>query len=315
MEKRTEKHTQNQKLVRDQKEKAMALVTLVEKQAYAQCVTEKRHASEHEREMRECGDADQECPLCRGLGFLRADMPVDNPEFGKLVPCECTVAARSTHQRVHLEEISGLLPHERALSLDDLVERCNDTPEMIRIVRRFGQWPTGILTLWGECGNGKTLCLQALANHFRDGRQWVSVYTRFKDLVDWIRAGNKNDVTEDAHERYERLKAAQFLAIDEIDKTKMNEYAHEFRTALFDDRYRLALEKTHFTALACNDDPADLPGYIFDRLRDGRFGENAIFHNSDSSMRPSLIPNLYTPTLEDEDKDQLASVQRPEHFC
>jgi DNA replication protein DnaC len=268
---------------------------------YKTQMVENVHTASQERESRERGDADPDCPLCKGLGVLREQRPIDDARFGKLAPCECTVAARSVRRRAHLEEVSGLLPHERALSLDDLVERCDDTPEMIRVVRRFGQWPSGILTLWGECGNGKTLCLQALANHFRDGRQWVSVYARFKDLVDWIRAGNSTDATEDARERYERLKTARFLAIDEIDKVRMTEFAHEFRTALLDDRYRLALEKSHFTALACNDDPAELPEYIFDRLRDGRFGENAIFHNGDKSMRPSLIPDFYAPTLEDED--------------
>ena len=29
------------------------------------------------------------CQLCNGLGWLRQDLPVGHPEFGKLVKCDC----------------------------------------------------------------------------------------------------------------------------------------------------------------------------------------------------------------------------------
>ncbi len=33
-----------------------------------------------------------ECPLCRGLGYVRDDVPVGHPHFGKLFPCRCKLA-------------------------------------------------------------------------------------------------------------------------------------------------------------------------------------------------------------------------------
>src|SRR5512141_2883957 len=28
------------------------------------------------------------CPICHGAGFLRRDVPVDHPDFGRAIPCE-----------------------------------------------------------------------------------------------------------------------------------------------------------------------------------------------------------------------------------
>ncbi|MBK5109091.1 MAG: hypothetical protein JJE12_13215, partial [Anaerolineales bacterium] len=42
---------------------------------------------------------DPECPHCGGLGYLRADVPVGDPDFGKIVTCTCRHAQVS--QQVH----------------------------------------------------------------------------------------------------------------------------------------------------------------------------------------------------------------------
>ena len=35
------------------------------------------------------------CPNCLGAGYLRYDVPVDDPRFGELIVCECTRAELS----------------------------------------------------------------------------------------------------------------------------------------------------------------------------------------------------------------------------
>src|SRR5262245_45724320 len=35
------------------------------------------------------GVGDPDCPHCHGLGYLREDVPVGHPQFGKLQPCTC----------------------------------------------------------------------------------------------------------------------------------------------------------------------------------------------------------------------------------
>src|SRR5262245_14836797 len=35
------------------------------------------------------GAGDPDCPHCHGIGYLRDDVPVGHPNFGKLTPCTC----------------------------------------------------------------------------------------------------------------------------------------------------------------------------------------------------------------------------------
>ena len=32
---------------------------------------------------------DPNCPICEGIGYLRMDLPIDHPDFGKLEMCTC----------------------------------------------------------------------------------------------------------------------------------------------------------------------------------------------------------------------------------
>lgn len=218
------------------------------------------------------------------------------------VRCE---TCHSMRFQVRLAAASGLLPDELALSLDDVAVNGPDTAHMVRMARAFAREPWGIWTLWGSYGNAKTLVLQALVNEFRR-RGEPAVYMRFGDLLEWIRAGYRPDAGDDARERYRRLAEVRLLAIDEVDKPRLTEYATEFQTTLLDDRWRYGVEAAtdvrRHTLLALNHDPAELPGHIYDRLRDGRFGcflEDAdtgaevwfpgITRNMDESMRPAMV--------------------------
>jgi DNA replication protein DnaC len=176
---------------------------------------------------------------------------------------------------------------ELALSLDDVIGRDGDTRAMIDSVRQAMDWPGGFWTVWGGVGNGKTLILMAVINELRESRGLVGAYVRFKDLLDYIRAGF-DDVTGEGSERqrYEFLRGVDVLAVDEVDKVRLTEYTWEFRTAFFDDRYRMAITGRALTLFAMNSDPAELPDDIYDRMRDGRF---TIHHNSDTSFRPAMV--------------------------
>ena len=37
-------------------------------------------------------EASEPCPLCGGLGYVRDNVPIEHPNFGKLFPCRCKVA-------------------------------------------------------------------------------------------------------------------------------------------------------------------------------------------------------------------------------
>lgn len=212
---------------------------------------------------------------------MRIDVPVGHPDFGKLVPCQCQQSEYRTRRLQRLAKISGMLPEEMVITLDDVIERDGDTARMVEVAREFIADPYGFLTLWGGVGNGKTLVLYGIVNALRDqGRE--AAYVRFKDLLDFIAGGFKDD---SERRRYEFLKGVEVLAIDEVDKARLTEYRAEVRAAFLDDRYRLAWAGRAVTLFAMNDNPADFPPDIYDRLRDGRF---VIVGNQDASVRPAL---------------------------
>jgi hypothetical protein len=242
------------------------------------------------------------CPACDGSGWVERHDGYLGLDHVTMVPCPDPVGIHQAAEIKQLSRISGLLPEELALRLDgvsgrgdtagvetlsvDQLVRRQDTVAMLELARRFVEEPWGFMVLHGRYGNAKTLILQAVVNEFGERRGDVGTYVRMRDLLEYVRAGYASNAGDDARTRYERLKSLPILAIDEFDAARMTDFAYEFRTAFLDDRYRLAVTRRAHTLFAMNGDPAELPGDLYDRLRDGRF---VVFHNADVSMRPAMV--------------------------
>ena len=48
------------------------------------------------------------CPTCGGTGYLRQDVPVNHPNFGKLVKCDCRLQEQEDHRQQNLRTISNM---------------------------------------------------------------------------------------------------------------------------------------------------------------------------------------------------------------
>src|SRR5512143_38695 len=70
------------------------------------------------------GPGDPNCPLCHGVGYLRRDLPLGHPDFGRVTVCDCRrrEVADTVRERLfaysHLEELRDLTfesfkPHGR----------------------------------------------------------------------------------------------------------------------------------------------------------------------------------------------------------
>lgn len=244
---------------------------------------------------REPETPDGVCPECKGFGMVRQDLPVDHPDFGRLVPCPAEHHAR---QRYHdLLSRSGLKGHEHHV-LDDILGLDDAATEMVNVARQFLAKPKGWLYLWGGVGTAKSLALMALVHEFiKLGKE--AYYTTLSDLLDVVREAftepNKRR-TEDEdgwrrhdtyRSRFQRLCRVNLLALDEFDAEKINEtdFVSQFRFQLLDQRYRDALGQKTVTVFAGNDDPKSLPPWIWDRIDDGRF---QTFHHTGRSARPQM---------------------------
>lgn len=137
------------------------------------------------------------------------------------------------------------------------------------------------MTLYGSCGNAKTVALQAIVNACL-ANSLGAVYTTLYDLIGYVREAYQAGASDSAWARMTRLQSIPVLCIDELDKVKPTDWVREFETQLFDTRYRRGLAGTLGTVIAMNGDIEDLPAHLLSRLRDGR---NVIVHNADRDMR------------------------------
>ena len=48
------------------------------------------------------------CPICGGVGYVRRDLPVDHPDFGRLEVCDCQKESVQRDSVQRLFEVSNL---------------------------------------------------------------------------------------------------------------------------------------------------------------------------------------------------------------
>lgn len=231
------------------------------------------------------------CPTCSGVGHFQQDLPIADPNFGRLAPCpDCNVPKQIAQIQSRLEQASGLLDYERGLTLRDFYVRGDSSLQVLEALRQMLAEPYGMLTLWGRPGNGKTLALHILTNEFL-ARGQTAMYMRLADLFDYLREGYDDAAKENAERRYQQVMQCKFLALDEVDKPRLTPWAEEMLFKLMDDRYRwgraTGTEQRH-TALALNKEPLTaLPNYVYSRLSWGQSDPHGfrVIHNTDADGR------------------------------
>ncbi len=214
------------------------------------------------------------CSACRDTGLI------DDPAYpGYAISCQQCAHRRRAE---HLQKMCGLTMRERLATLNSIRAMSGtDTAQMVQAARNFIDAPIGFLTIYGTCGNAKTIALQSIVNACL-ARDVEAIYTTFYDVLQWIRAGFDD---ETAQRRIAQLRDVQVLVIDELDKVKESEWVIEFRNQLIDTRYRFGLDGQRGTVFALNGDIELFPDWLLSRVRDGR---NVVVQNDDKDMRPLM---------------------------
>jgi DNA replication protein DnaC len=183
------------------------------------------------------------CPFCGGLGFVRADVPVGHPDFGKLVPCTChlaEVAQRRTDTLRILSDLDTLarmtfesfipgapgLPPDKQANLHWVYEEAKD----------FAQKPEGWLVLKGGYGCGKTHLAAAIANACVKRGQPV-LFITVPDLLDHLRAAFAPSSAAGYDARFEEVRTAPVLILDDLGTESSTPWAQEKLFQIFNYRY------------------------------------------------------------------------------
>jgi DNA replication protein DnaC len=213
---------------------------------------------------------DPGCPICHGLGYLRRDVPVDDPAFGQLEICSCrynevTARIRSRLFRLsHLDEMKELTfdnfnPRGRigyGPQQQDSIERAYN------LSRQYAESLEGWLLIQGPFGSGKSHLAAAIAN----AAVAVGVPTLFltvPDLLDSLRfAFDAEDVTFE--ERFESIRNSPLLILDDFGTQSATAWSREKLFQILNYRYinRLPMVVTSNLALE------ELDGRMHSRLSD-----------------------------------------------
>lgn len=222
-------------------------------------------------EQTQYGPGDPNCPYCGGLGYVGADVPVSDPEFGKLRICVCRAKELNTRQREHLQTISNLgslsemtfdnfqprgrvgMPRQQA---DTLEQAYNTASNFVGTLK-------GWLLLLGRYGTGKTHLAAAIANQaVKMGVE--TLFLTVPDLLDWLRFAFSAQAESGFESRFEAIRNVPLLIMDDFGTHNATAWAQEKLFQILDYRYVAKLP----TVITSNLNLNDFEGRINSRLLD-----------------------------------------------
>jgi DNA replication protein DnaC len=243
------------------------------------------------------GDCAQDCPECGGVGYIRYDVPVGHPKFGKVERCP-NAWARTSKKSLQVGEIDpriGLTSDEvRDLTWGLVKKGVNQADQACEITKRAYTSGHGMVFMYGGYGQGKSLVLKiAVAAALNEGKR--AAYANLAGVLDDIRIAydeRENKMTELVR-RMEWWASLDVLAIDELDKVGQTEWARERIFQLLDARYQRAVRQEALTVIAANYQSTDeLSGYLKSRIEDNRFvASGYVIHLKGTDGRKSMPKN------------------------
>ena len=239
--------------------------------------------------------AEPVCPICQGAGFLRLDVRVDDPRFGEMIACECTVRDRAARHSQALIERSNLGPLRGKTFANFVVdltlqgqpprfspdaayracllfaERADRSDQEVLEAPRI-EW----LVLMGSHGTGKTHLAVAIANYRLDlGRS--AIFIVVPDLLDRLRAtfSPTSDVTYD--ELFESARSTPLLILDDLGAQSSTPWAQEKLYQILNERYNRRLP----TVITTNLRLEDMDLRLRSRIGDSNLAELHVIHAPD----------------------------------
>ena len=208
--------------------------------------------------------------MCGGKGFLRRDVPVGHPDFGKAIPCPCKAVELQDMRLRDLREASnlGLLSRQTFASFNPdgyaLGKRLRDNlRSAFEAAKVYAANPTGWLILRGNFGCGKTHLAAAIANYCIDlGRPVLFVVV--PDLLDHLRATFSPQSPVSFDSRFEAVRTAPLLILDDLGTQNASSWAREKLFQILNYRYNARLP----TVITTNLSPDEVEARLRSRLTD-----------------------------------------------
>lgn len=219
----------------------------------------------------ELHEGEETCPICKGAGFVHPLLDSGQPDFSRVVPCQCKREELRRKKFQYLQKYSNLGFLSR-LTFDNLSPKGKRDDAIsqehfargYQMARAFADNPKGWLVFFGPGGCGKTHLACAIANHCLNLGQ-PAFYIGAADLLDHLRRtfSPTSDISYD--ELFEQVKNTPLLVLDDLSMEGATPWAKEKLEQLLNHRFNARLATVITT---------DVPLEKFDERLGGHFRDS-----------------------------------------
>ncbi|MEZ4669088.1 MAG: ATP-binding protein [Anaerolineae bacterium] len=186
-------------------------------------------------------------PICSGMGVLRYDAPVGDPNFGKVYRCPHNPVGADTERHSRLLRVSNLEAfvdknfQNFAVDYPGLeLPETSSLQAALTAAREFAKNPEGWFLLEGTFGCGKTHLAAAIGN-LRLQLGDMVMFMTVPDVLDHLRSAFAPTAEVSYDETFDRIRNVPFLILDDLGAESSSPWAQEKLYQIFNHRYNRRL--------------------------------------------------------------------------